>query len=117
MDVEIGDCPCCLSRHVRKLTRFFVFCEDEWKELRAEGCAHAQFVINVAHMHNKPLTTAAAAEVLGVTVSTVNRMAERGELKPLIKFPGKTGARMFDPDEVERLLEARRADAQARADQ
>lgn len=73
-------------------------------------------MINVAHMHNEPLTTAAAAELLGVTVSTVNRMAERGELNPLMKFPGRTGGRLFAPDEVARVLEARREDVRRQAE-
>lgn len=55
----------------------------------------------------KQLTTAEVANRLGVTVSTVNRMVTRGEIEPAVQFPGRTGARLFTEDEVERVEHAR----------
>jgi excisionase family DNA binding protein len=46
------------------------------------------------------LTTAQVAEVLGVSVPTVNRMANDGRLTPAQKLPGQTGSHLFDPEVV-----------------
>lgn len=64
------------------------------------------------HMH-KPthdapayITTADAARMLGVHVATVSRMVASGRLLPAIKVPGKTGAFLFDPNDVAAVREA-----------
>lgn len=65
-------------------------------------------------MHNtEMLTTAQAALRLGLHVSTVNRMAAAGELTPLMKIPGKTGAYLFSSTEVDRLRAERAATVNA----
>lgn len=40
------------------------------------------------------------AEILGVSVRTVQRLAESGDL-PAMKMTGQTGAYVFDPVQVE----------------
>jgi len=56
------------------------------------------------HAPTRPLiTTAEAAELLGVHVGTVSRMVASGRLTPSFKVPGKTGAFLFDPTDVEAL--------------
>lgn len=47
------------------------------------------------------ITTADAAQMLGVHVATVSRMVASGRLAPAIKVPGKTGAFLFHPEDVE----------------
>lgn len=50
----------------------------------------------------KPLlSTAEVAERLGVSISTVTRMAESGRLPYTLKMPGKTGALLFSTDAVD----------------
>lgn len=49
------------------------------------------------------LTTAQAAEALGVSVRTVHRMVSAGTLTPTMKLPGTTGAYLLDADEVENV--------------
>lgn len=49
------------------------------------------------------LTTAEAAERLGVSVPTVNRWAADGTLPVAHQLPGKTGARLFTRSAVSRL--------------
>lgn len=46
---------------------------------------------------------AQAAEILHVSRRQVSRYAERGRLRVAAELPGKTGSRMFDPTDVERL--------------
>jgi excisionase family DNA binding protein len=59
---------------------------------------------NTAQVRNDQLlTTAQVAERLGLSVATVNRRAKDGELRPEMEFPGRTGARLFHPAEVERF--------------
>ena len=59
---------------------------------------------NTAHVPNEQLlTTAQVAERLGVSVATVNRKAKDGDLRPEMEFPGRNGARLFHPSEVERF--------------
>lgn len=55
------------------------------------------------------LTTAQAAEVLGVTVRTVARWADSGRLTPAVEFPGLRGPRMFRQADVLALMEQRSA--------
>lgn len=60
------------------------------------------------------LTSLEAAKVAKVHRATLNRWVGRGLLKPAYDPPGRTGARLFDPDEVARVaaeLEAAGADA------
>lgn len=52
------------------------------------------------------LTTAQAAELLGKSVATVNRMVLLGRLAPAAKLPGKTGAYLFDRTQIEALRPA-----------
>lgn len=49
------------------------------------------------------LTTAQVAILLGKSVRTVNRMAESGALPIAMKVPGKTGAYLFRPEDVDAL--------------
>lgn len=53
------------------------------------------------------------AEILGVSIRTVQRLAESGDL-PAMKLSGQTGAYVFDPTEVE-LWQLRRARQEAEA--
>lgn len=39
--------------------------------------------------------------MIGITPRTVARLVRAGELEPAQKLPGKTGALLFDPKEVE----------------
>lgn len=48
-----------------------------------------------------------AAE-LGKSVRTVHRMVQRGELKPVVKAPGETGAYLFRRSQVAKLKQAAR---------
>jgi excisionase family DNA binding protein len=58
----------------------------------------------VAQMHNEePLTSSEAAEILGVSVATVNRMAADGRLALVHKFPGIRGPNLFERADVLRL--------------
>lgn len=47
------------------------------------------------------VTTREAADILGVSVFQVARLAQRGELIPAVQAPGKRGARFFDRATVE----------------
>jgi excisionase family DNA binding protein len=49
------------------------------------------------------ITTADAAKVLGVHVATISRMVAAGRLVPAVKVPGKRGAFLFHPEDVEAL--------------
>ena len=63
----------------------------------------------VVPMHNTThdalalITTADAAKVLGVHVSTVSRMVASERLRPAVKVPGKRGAYLFNREDVEAL--------------
>lgn len=57
----------------------------------------------IEHRDNTLITTAEAAELLGVTPSTVNRMAATGRLPQAAKANGIRGARMFYRSDVEAL--------------
>ncbi len=54
------------------------------------------------------LGTAEAAEILGVSLSTVTRWAVNGKLPPLRKLDGLTGSFVFEAGVVRRLAEERR---------
>lgn len=63
-------------------------------------------------MFNAPLTsTREVAQRLGITVRSVARIVERGELTPAAKAPGPRGAFMFDPTAVDELVAEREAGA------
>lgn len=50
------------------------------------------------------INTREAAELLGVSVFQVARLAQRGDLPTAIKAPGKRGARFFHRTDVEALV-------------
>lgn len=56
-----------------------------------------------------PLTAAEVADALAVDRSTVMRLVRDGTL-PATKLPGRTGAFLFQPDDVERVRLARAAE-------
>lgn len=63
-------------------------------------------------MHtNRPtlIPTAEVATVLAVDVRTVHRLVTSGRLPVALKVPGKTGAYLFDPADVDRLAAERAA--------
>ena len=65
---------------------------------------------NSLRMQNPDLIgSAEACERLGIDRSTLTRRVARGEITPLQKLPGETGAYIFDAAEIER---ARLADAE-----
>lgn len=66
-------------------------------------------------MKNPPLTTAQVAELRGVSVATVLRMIAAGTLAAT-KLPGKTGAYVMDPRDVDRAFAKRREASPASAD-
>lgn len=49
------------------------------------------------------LTTAQVAEQLARSVSFINTAASEGRLKVEVQFPGKKGARLYHPAEVDRF--------------
>lgn len=49
------------------------------------------------------LSTADAAARVGVSVRTLNRMAEDGRITPAAKAPGLRGGYLYEPAEVERV--------------
>ena len=49
------------------------------------------------------LTTAEVAEVLGISVPTVNRWAANGRLQPAQKLPGLRGHYLFRAQDVDAL--------------
>lgn len=50
------------------------------------------------------LSTAEAADMIGVAVATINRWAAKGKLPIAHKLPGDTGAHLYDRSDVEVLL-------------
>ena len=53
------------------------------------------------------ITTAQAADMLGCSIKTVLRWAERGDLPVAVQLPGIRGARMYRLADVQTLLESR----------
>ncbi|OWO61101.1 hypothetical protein AY477_00165 [Corynebacterium diphtheriae bv. mitis] len=47
--------------------------------------------------------TRTAAQIMGVSRSTVNRMAAAGLLRPAAKLPGTLGANLFERCEIEEI--------------
>lgn len=60
-------------------------------------------------MKDELLTTAQVAERFKVRSRTVNRWAEAGELEVAMRLPGRTGANLFAPAEVDRFAAEREA--------
>lgn len=54
-------------------------------------------ITDIADLRN----TAEAAEILGLSVRSVLRLVERGDLRPAMKLPGRTGAYLFDVSDLE----------------
>lgn len=46
------------------------------------------------------ISAAEAAQILGVSVATVRRLAATGKIAPALKMPGKTGAYLFRLDYI-----------------
>ena len=55
------------------------------------------------------LTTAEAAQRLHVDRSVVIKLVAQGRLVPAMKLPGRTGAHLFQPAEVDRFAAERAA--------
>ena len=55
------------------------------------------------------LTSSEVARQAGVSIPTVTRATQRGEIKPEYVAPGPNGVRLFTPEEVERWIAARSA--------
>lgn len=60
------------------------------------------------------LTTPEASHLLGVSIRTVHRRVEAGDLAALRKLPGPNGAFLFERSEIERY-QARAADGEPSA--
>ncbi len=56
--------------------------------------------------HMSKITTAEAAQILGVSVRTVHRKADAGEIPHEMKLPGPRGAYVFDEATVRELAKA-----------
>ena len=63
---------------------------------------------------SNPMTTAQAAEALGITRRAVVARVERGALVPALRLPGRTGAYLFDAEQIERAATVKRSEAVAR---
>jgi hypothetical protein len=53
------------------------------------------------------LTTGQVHELTGWSVASINRWALAGDLQPVHKLPGRTGAYLFDRNDVLRQLRQR----------
>jgi DNA-binding transcriptional MerR regulator len=60
-------------------------------------------------MTNDMIPTAEVARLAGVTVKTVHRWVESGQLTPVVIAPGIRGPRLFDPRDVALFLAKRPA--------
>lgn len=49
------------------------------------------------------LTTTEVAQRLGISRNTVLQRVTYGRLKPLLKLPGRTGAYLFDAEEIDKI--------------
>lgn len=52
--------------------------------------------------------TRTAAQIMGVSRSTVNRMAASGLIRTAAKLPGTLGANLFDRREIEQLTKEKK---------
>lgn len=66
-------------------------------------------------MPEQLLTAAEVCGFLQVDRSTLIRWVDAGKVKAAQKLPGQTGAYLFDPAEIARLLLARGLDKTSRA--
>ena len=55
------------------------------------------------------ITTAQAADMLGCSIKTVLRWAERGDLPVAVQLPGLRGPRMYRLADVQALVDRRSA--------
>lgn len=62
-------------------------------------------------MPTELLATRQVADALGIDVSTISRWVKEGRISPAMRLPGKTGAMLFTPKDVERLRSALAAEA------
>ena len=53
------------------------------------------------------ISTAEAAALLGVSIRTIHRLVVSGALKPLLKYPGKTGGFLFARSTIDRYMSRR----------
>ena len=58
------------------------------------------------------MTVQVVCDVLGLRTTRVHMLIDEGKLVPITQLPGKTGAYLFDPDDVANLA-AERARAKA----
>jgi DNA-binding transcriptional MerR regulator len=61
------------------------------------------------------LTTADVATRAGVTVSAVHQWVNAGKITPATQLAGIRGPLLFDPEEVDRLLDEMATEAEAKA--
>jgi len=66
----------------------------------------------VRNVPTELLTTAQAADVIGVSVATVHRMAETGELPVALKADGLRGPKFYRVEDVLPLAERRKAESE-----
>lgn len=52
-------------------------------------------------------------EAIGIDRSTLSRWIKDGTARPAMQLPGKTGAYLFTPDEVARLVAAYKVEARS----
>ena len=69
----------------------------------------------ITHMPSL-MTTRETAKKLKVAPSTVARMVHRGELPMSAKAPGRRGAMLFSPADVQALADRRQASAERLSD-
>lgn len=67
------------------------------------------------HMPTAPqyLSSLEACERIGVDRSTLSRWIKFGTAQPAMQLPGKNGAYLFTPEEVERLADDYRSEVSA----
>lgn|GEM_PF-3738243 len=70
----------------------------------------------ITHMP-RLMTTRETAKKLKVAPSTVARMVHRGELPMSAKAPGRRGAMLFSPADVQALADRRQASAERLSDE
>lgn len=61
------------------------------------------------------IPTSEVAELLGISVATVNRWALIGSIKPAIEIAGRTGARLYRRSDIEKILEQELAETEVKA--
>lgn len=61
----------------------------------------------MSNIRREYITAAEAADLLGVDRRSVVRFIDNGDLTALDKLPGRTGAYLFNREDVERFAETR----------